>query len=191
MIGVPRQPLSREQKVGFIFVIVCGIGAVVLGGLYMWHHLAVPFVITYNGPEVQLQGQTDSAQIVKDKKTDTDGDGLSDYDEKNIYHTSPYLADSDSDGISDYTEVTTGTDPNCATGKTCASADSTTAPQDTSALTGLTPPTPPTPPAGLDPSVAASLGADTSGTAATTQTSLGSTSFSAADIAALRQGGTI
>jgi hypothetical protein len=55
----------------------------------------------------------------KSKSQDTDGDGLSDWDELNIYHTSPYLADSDSDGISDSEEVRNGTDPNCPVGKNC------------------------------------------------------------------------
>ena len=32
---------------------------------------------------------------------DTDQDGLSDFDEINIYQTSPYLKDSDSDGVDD------------------------------------------------------------------------------------------
>jgi hypothetical protein len=53
------------------------------------------------------------------KSQDTDGDGLSDWDELNIYHTSPYLADTDSDGIPDGVEIKNGTDPNCPTGKVC------------------------------------------------------------------------
>ncbi len=38
---------------------------------------------------------------------DSDGDGLSDYDEVNIYGTNPNLIDSDFDGLSDYEEVMT------------------------------------------------------------------------------------
>jgi hypothetical protein len=44
-------------------------------------------------------------------KADTDGDGLSDGDEVNIYHTNPLLADSDSDSQTDRLEITAGTDP--------------------------------------------------------------------------------
>ena len=55
------------------------------------------------------------------KKIDTDGDGLSDYDEINIYHTSPYLKDSDSDGKDDKAEIAAGTDPNCPEGQNCFS----------------------------------------------------------------------
>jgi hypothetical protein len=42
---------------------------------------------------------------------DTDGDGLSDGDEVNKYHTSPLLADTDGDGIPDGVEIQTGTNP--------------------------------------------------------------------------------
>lgn len=42
---------------------------------------------------------------------DTDGDGLSDGDEVNIYHTNPLVADTDGDGIPDGVEILTGTDP--------------------------------------------------------------------------------
>ena len=38
-------------------------------------------------------------------KADTDGDGLSDFDEVRIYKTSPCKADTDGDGLSDYEEV--------------------------------------------------------------------------------------
>jgi hypothetical protein len=55
------------------------------------------------------------------RRADTDEDGISDYDELNVYRTSPYLRDSDSDRIADNLEIAQGTDPNCATGKTCIS----------------------------------------------------------------------
>ncbi len=42
---------------------------------------------------------------------DTDGDGLSDYQEMFVYRTDPLKQDTDGDGISDAAEVTAGTDP--------------------------------------------------------------------------------
>jgi hypothetical protein len=42
---------------------------------------------------------------------DTDGDGLRDGDEINIYHTNPLVADTDGDGIPDGVETANGTDP--------------------------------------------------------------------------------
>ncbi|MBI4250647.1 hypothetical protein HY622_03600 [Candidatus Uhrbacteria bacterium] len=53
------------------------------------------------------------------KSSDTDGDGLTDYDELYTYRTSPYLKDTDSDGYTDDEELKTGHDPNCASGKSC------------------------------------------------------------------------
>ena len=43
---------------------------------------------------------------------DSDGDGISDFDEMNVYNTDPLSPDSDSDGLSDNDEITEyGTDP--------------------------------------------------------------------------------
>src|SRR5699024_3485996 len=43
---------------------------------------------------------------------DSDGDGLTDYEEVMEYDTDPNNTDTDGDGISDYDEVQNGTDPN-------------------------------------------------------------------------------
>ncbi|MFY9826791.1 MAG: Ig-like domain-containing protein [Thermoanaerobaculia bacterium] len=45
------------------------------------------------------------------QKADTDGDGLIDGDEVNLYHTNPLLFDTDGDGISDGLEIGSGSDP--------------------------------------------------------------------------------
>jgi len=45
------------------------------------------------------------------RNADTDGDGLSDGDEVNTYHTNPLLADTDGDLIPDGVEVQTGSNP--------------------------------------------------------------------------------
>ena len=49
---------------------------------------------------------TDSG-TTDDLTTDTDGDGLSDWDEVNVFRTDPKKADTDGDGLKDYAEVTT------------------------------------------------------------------------------------
>ena len=46
---------------------------------------------------------------------DTDGDGLSDREEVNRYHSNPNVKDTDGDGFEDGFEVTTGFDPSSAT----------------------------------------------------------------------------
>jgi hypothetical protein len=65
------------------------------------------------GPECTA----DQAEELKLK--DTDKDGLNDYEELEVYKTSPYLADSDSDGFSDKSEIDSGNNPNCPSGATC------------------------------------------------------------------------
>ena len=115
--------LSREQKAGFMFVIVCGLTALVLGGQYLWTHMAEPFSISYTGPRFLTGSEEDAARISEQKRLDTDFDTVSDYDELNIYKTSPYLEDSDSDGLTDYSEISTGQDPNCAPDAPCAAVN--------------------------------------------------------------------
>lgn len=43
---------------------------------------------------------------------DSDGDGLSDYDEVHTYGTAPTVADTDGDGVNDGDEISAGTNPN-------------------------------------------------------------------------------
>jgi hypothetical protein len=54
---------------------------------------------------------------------DTDGDGLSDYDEVMVHGTDPLNADTDGDGLPDWWEVATGLDPLDATGANGADGD--------------------------------------------------------------------
>lgn len=150
----PRPKLGKEQKVGLFFVIICGAVAGVLGTFYVWHHMNVPFAISYTGPKLSVGNDASQAAIAKEKAADTDGDGLSDYDEKKIYGTSPYLSDSDSDGIDDKTEVTTGTDPLCKIGSTCTNgvADANAFVPTTAASTfagSIPEPVAPVPPTGV------------------------------------------
>lgn len=75
-------------------------------------------------------GPTQEELIREQQRTDTDGDGISDYDESTVYFTSPYVRDSDSDGEPDNMEIARGTDPNCPTGKTCTATGGTEASGD-------------------------------------------------------------
>jgi len=80
---------------------------------------------------------------VDPREQDTDNDGLSDYDELNVYKTSPYLEDTDSDGILDKKEADQGTDPNCPLGRNCnvtAEGESNTATSAAIMVPDLTPP---------------------------------------------------
>lgn len=99
------------------------VGAVALGygGYSIMQSIRAPFNSTglTPGQLLALMPQTQEQQEADQKAKDTDGDTLNDYDEINLYGTSPYLVDSDSDGISDAAEVKAGTDPNCAKGQDC------------------------------------------------------------------------
>lgn len=70
-----------------------------------------------------LNQDYDANANIEIKLTDTDNDGLTDWDEINVYNTSPYLPDSDSDGYLDGEEVEREDDPNCHNNKSCDGAD--------------------------------------------------------------------
>jgi len=106
----------RRQKIAVISLAFLAIAVIVFSALQFHTKLNAPFA-TGNLADNNSATSTDSKLI------DSDGDGLSDYDEINNYQTSPYLEDSDSDDISDYEEVKQGTDPNCPTGKVCNSSE--------------------------------------------------------------------
>ena len=118
-----KKHLTREERVAFGFIAACGVGAVIFGGLSFFSNVKKPFLISYTGPRYVTSAEKESEQTALQRITDTDEDGVSDYDELNIFSTSPYIADSDSDGKSDGSEILAGGDPNCASGKTCASTE--------------------------------------------------------------------
>lgn len=72
------------------------------------------------GSDTYLSNSNEAQDLATLQQQDTDGDGLSDFEEQYVAATSPYLSDSDSDGISDSTELTAGTNPNCPEGGSCS-----------------------------------------------------------------------
>jgi hypothetical protein len=138
------QPLTKGQKVGAAALAFFSFLVIVLWMIQFKNSIYSPFA--YKGDDQAIDiieqpvGNDDQALKLKD----TDGDGLSDYDELNIYKISPYLADSDSDGFGDKEEVVSGNDPNCPQGKDCTGFDSaapipdTNSASSTAAATGIT-----------------------------------------------------
>lgn len=128
-------PLDKNQKIAAAGLAVFAVLIVVLWVAQLRNNIYGPFNAPAGSSQVAQTGLDD--QAAKDaalKAKDTDGDGLSDYDELNIYKTSPYLADTDGDGLKDGDEVKAGTDPNCPKGKTCGQGllDNTAPAQDAS-----------------------------------------------------------
>lgn len=69
---------------------------------------------------VKQNSKIDSMSDEVLKLKDSDRDGLNDYDEIYIYHTSAYLEDTDSDGYNDKQEIDTSNDPNCPAKQKCS-----------------------------------------------------------------------
>ncbi len=145
--------LTMEQKLAVGVLCVAGVAALAFSAIRVRDALIGPFttdVQTLVDLRNQL-GPSDAELAEEQRRTDTDGDGVNDYDELNAYRTSPYLRDSDSDGEADNIEIAKGTDPNCAKGQTCLSVVSGTEtasgtrpgfipPPGTAALPGTMPP---------------------------------------------------
>jgi len=114
--NIPELP--RPQKNAVIVLAVLAVLIIVLWVWMMQARIKAPF--NYGS----TASTTDSAEIDYNnllKSTDTDKDGLSDYDEIYVYKTSPYLEDTDSDGLTDKQEVNNGSDPTCPKGQDCTS----------------------------------------------------------------------
>lgn len=110
---------SRTRKlVIFIFTVV-GVFLLLISFRQLKNNIYNPFSFAKQETKDLSPAEADVLSSYILQTTDTDGDGLSDYDELYIYGTSPFLADTDSDGISDYDEVIGGTDPLCAEGQDC------------------------------------------------------------------------
>lgn len=110
--------LPKKQKNSFIFLSVLSLGVLIL---WVWQinlRLTDPFSVSNGEKNVSLNEETENFNQLA-LNADTDGDGLSDYEEQSLYNTSAYLTDTDGDGISDRDEVNQGTDPLCATGAEC------------------------------------------------------------------------
>ena len=113
------EPLNKNQKIAAASLAVFAILIIILWAAQLRSNIYGPFSSGTAGNLAAGSEATDQTQALKNK--DTDGDGLSDYDELNVYLTSPYLADTDSDGLSDSAEIKNNTDPNCPQGRTCTS----------------------------------------------------------------------
>lgn len=108
--------LPKPQRTAFLFLSVLSLGIFVL---WIWQfnaNITGPFK-TNDKKAVADTGLAEFETALAN--FDTDGDGLTDNEELNLYNTSKYLEDTDSDGINDREEIEQGSDPNCAAGTSC------------------------------------------------------------------------
>lgn len=115
--------LAREQKISVGILGICGIVALGFSIQRINSNIFDPFTVTkaevQNAAAVVDSIDPRERLLAESKRRDTDGDGISDYNEEKVLGTSPYLRDTDGDGSPDNTELALGQNPNCATGKNC------------------------------------------------------------------------
>ena len=121
----PRQnEISRNQKIAAGVLAFFGVLVIIMWFVQLKNSINAPFKRSSGNSTITATNTESTALSDEELKTqDTDGDGLSDWDELNVYNTSPYLPDSDGDGISDYEEIKANTDPNCPVGQTCVNTE--------------------------------------------------------------------
>jgi hypothetical protein len=119
------QQLQRGQKITAIFLAIFGVFVIIIWMVQFKNNLVSPLDsnrknnVNNTEQEAVCTGPECTGEDENLRFKDTDGDGLTDYDELNIYKTSPYLEDSDSDGLSDSAEINNEEDPNCPVGRDC------------------------------------------------------------------------
>ncbi|MFH1890871.1 MAG: hypothetical protein ABIJ91_04915 [Candidatus Kuenenbacteria bacterium] len=117
---------NKNLLTKLMFGVLCffGVSALILGILQINRAINITGNYTLGTDEVNLNdfsaGLDQQQRTIEElQATDTDGDGLSDFDELYVYKTSMYLKDSDSDGYEDKAEIDGGYDPNCPKGQDC------------------------------------------------------------------------
>lgn len=115
-----QKPREVSAKKLLAATLVLGGFGILIGFFQIGKNIQKPFLhFAQKNPAAIAPPEEDYGALAVKLEADTDGDGISDVDELNLYFTSPYLEDSDSDGITDSEEIKNGTDPNCILGDRC------------------------------------------------------------------------
>lgn len=113
--------LNKEQKTIIIALIIGSIFVFVFSAYRVRQGIYAPFMAS-------VEDYEKNRELIKDpiaehealqKRTDTDGDGLSDWAEENIYKTSPYLWSTAGDDVPDNVKIARGENPLCKNGEDC------------------------------------------------------------------------
>lgn len=115
--------MTQQQKVSVIALGVFAIAAITLGLLHVNQGLVGAVAWKPKAKTVEQTQKKKEDTFADLQSKDTDGDGLNDYEELNVFTTSPYLTDTDGDNIDDAKEIQAGKDPNCPEGKKCGAED--------------------------------------------------------------------
>ncbi len=108
--------LAPGQQLSVVVLGICGGVALSLAGYRVRANIYAPFLVDkiQLAQSKALVGLTDEQIVEQQKRRDTDGDGLSDWDEANRFHTNPDLYDSCGDGIPDNIRIITGKNVDCS-----------------------------------------------------------------------------
>lgn len=122
--GISKQKaVGVNPRVAFGFLLFLSFITLLLGVWQIGRAINKPFDLAGERSLSEIEAEhgapSGSALIDDAHNKDTDGDGISDADELELYGTSPYLADTDSDGFSDSQELANGHDPLCPAGADC------------------------------------------------------------------------
>jgi len=135
--------MDKNRKIALIVLSVFSVSIIVIWSLNFKNSLRDPFsykgdliVNNTNNQNNCADGNCATGEMTSDnlelKNIDTDGDGISDWDELFVYGTSPYLEDTDGDTLSDYEEIFVyKTNVNCPEGQNCSNSLSQSEVQNT------------------------------------------------------------
>ena len=115
----PYEKKSSHGRFWLLFFFALAI--VIMSGTHIYRNFYEP--LKYETPEwlaEQMSEEEQNAKTIAElKENDTDGDGLTDYNELYQYYTSMFIEDTDSDGFTDKEEIDLGQDPLCPIGDSC------------------------------------------------------------------------
>ena len=121
--------LSKQQKFSVFVLGFCGALALGLSFYRVKANIVEPFLV--DKAELlktkKIIGDTPDEVTARAKRTDTDGDGLSDWDESNLFQTNPNLKDTCGDGVTDNVRVITGKNLKCIFGQSSGTAPTSSA----------------------------------------------------------------
>jgi len=110
-----------HKQVKFWFFLALAVFIILIASSRFYNNIYDP--LKYDVPDwlaEQLSEEEEAAKTIAElKDSDTDQDGLTDYQEIYQYYTSIFLPDTDSDGFTDAEEVNLGQDPVCPIGESC------------------------------------------------------------------------